>query len=418
MGGRRALCFATDDALGLSADPRVKEAALAATRRYGTQGGRDLALQHELEQRLAAFVGREQVVVASDAGSLLHPLGALSDVCLGAVRRPCWPSSTLASGMRQAFDPDVLETELAADLEAAKLVVAPSVHPDEGDLSPLPRINELCHRFGAALLVDETWGFGTLGKTGAGGAELLLGSDVSPMLVFGFEGALASRGVALAGPAEVVRAIREGVPEGARSAPAQLGAALKAIEIIAAEAGRRARLFDASARLMAGVRAMGLDTGPSVTPRVPVWVGDEVRCDRLAQALLEAGVWCRAVLVPAKARLVLLPQATHSDDQIDQALEIIERVARKGGLLPEARPLAVPAVEMARPDRFVLAAASAPHWHDGEVAPTRSASAATAGMASRVFAAVETLTWRATNLRGSDVRKMIELPRALLKRRR
>ena len=418
LDGRRALNFASGDALGLATDPRVKEAAHAATRRYGTQGGSGLQTMTALEERLASFLGREQAVVSNDAHALLAPLLERVDLAFADGRRPVWPTSALPAEPTRLADVDALETALQAEPEACSLVLASAIFADEGDLSALPRLSELSGRFGAAMVIDESRSLGVLGETGAGAGEQLLGRDVSSLVVASLDGALASRGVLLAGPAEIISAVRAGLFDGERPAPSSVAAALKALELLQAEPPRRQRLFDVTARLMTGLRALGLDTGPSVTPRIPIWVGDEVRCERFAQALLEAGVWCQASLVPSRARLLLLPQATHSDVQIDQAIDVIERVARKAGLLPESRPASVAAVELARPGTFTLSAACAPHWNEPQPITSEAAGARPRDLAARVFSAVETLTWRAANLRGVDVRKLLERPRGLLKRRK
>jgi 8-amino-7-oxononanoate synthase len=176
------------------------------------------------------------------------------------------------------------------------------------------------------------------------------------------------------------------------------------------EPQRRTRLFDVTLKLLDALRSMGFDTGPTVTPRIPLWMGDEVRAVRFGRALIENGVLCQIVALPRRARLILTPQATHSDAQIDQALSIIERTARKLELMPEPVGSELLPLELARPGTTFLASPCADHWlATPQTATPEDVVAALEpqrDLAGRVFNAVETLTWRAANLRATDLKRL------------
>lgn len=407
LSGRRAVNFGTDDALGLATDSRVKEAAAAAVRRYGTQGHATQVLTRQLEERLAAFVGREAVRVSGDPAALLSPFASAAASVLSDARHHAGLDRLLPKAPRQTRgDLIALESALQQS-ESPTLLVAAGIHSSEGDLSPLPRLLELATRAGATLLVDETRALGVLGSNGAGVAEHLLGQEPGLLVAASLSGALASRGAFIAGPRELIETL-----EGSTLSPANAAAALKALDLITAEPQRRARLFDVAMRLLEGLRAMGFDTGPTVTPRIPLWMGDEVRALRFGRALIENGVLCQIVALPRRARLLLTPQATQSDAQIDQALGTIERTARKLEMMPEPVASELAPLALARAGTSMFATPCADHWLAtapiGAVATASDADAQTAprDLTARVFDAVEMLTWRAANIRAPDLKKL------------
>jgi 7-keto-8-aminopelargonate synthetase-like enzyme len=404
LAGRRAVNFGTDDALGLATDARVKEAAAAAIRRYGTQGHAAQVLTRELEERLAKFLGRERARVSGDPAALLSPFAAASAAVLSDARHHVGLDRLLPRAASHARG-DLLALESAlADATPPALLVAAGIHAGEGDLSPLPRLHELATRCDATLLIDETRSLGLLGPNGGGVAEHLLGSEPNLLVAASLSGALASRGAFIAGPKEVIDTL-----EGSTLSPANAAAALKALDLIQLEPQRRARLFDVTLKLLDGLRMMGFDTGPTVTPRVPLWMGDEVRALRFGRALIENGVLCQIVALPRRARLVLTPQATCSDAQVDQALAIVERTARKLEMMPEPVGSELHPLELARPGTTLFSSPCAEHWlatpseHAVEHEPTPAAPRDVAG---RLFDAVETLTWRAANMRAPDLRRL------------
>ncbi len=425
LGGRRVINADSTDLLGLSADPRVKEAAQAATRRFGAQGTWGMKPLHELEERLAAFTGNEAAVVTPGFEAALFPIVEGADQVLTDARSDFAERDFLhAIAARSALfrETDELEALLAAEPDAPSLIAVGAVHPFEGDLAALPRIAELATKAKAGLVVDESLSLGLLGSSGAGAVEHFGLADQVTLVLASLGGALGSRGWMIAGPRAVIDFVRDHLDEHACISPPSAAAALKALEIVQSEPQRRVRAWELAQRLHAGLRSLGFDTGPSVTPRVPVWIGDEVRADRLARVLLETGARVRAVPLRGRARLLLTLQATHTDAQVDQLLELLEKHGRRIGVLDGPRRVEAQTVHLARPGTFVTRAACGAHWDEAPATPpiaenqsvlAKVAQLPSRAMAGNFFDSVERLTWRAANLGAGDLRKLWQRRKAL-----
>lgn len=446
--GRRMVMCGSNNYLGLSADPRVKEAAVSAVKRFGStcSGSRllngTLALHEELEARLAAFLGHEAAVVVSTG--FQTNLAAMSGL-LGrhdVVFSDRQNHASLVDGIRLSFGAekkfrhnDVAHLEqllAAANPEQGKLIVSDGVFSMEGDLCNLPKIVELAERYKARILIDDAHGMGVLGTHGRGTAEHF-GLEAQTDLVMGtFSKSFASLGGVLAGPRDVIDYVRHKARPiifSASMTPAAVASALKSLEIIQAEPERRARLLDIAERMHNGFRGMGFDTGVSVTPVVPVLIGDQVKCFRFWKALFEHGVFANPVVPPAvepgHALIRTSYQATHTDAQLDRVLDTFDKVGRKMGILPHARPATFAPVKVARPGTYVIAnqashrwaAASAGLLANGEGSLHRIRQLSSREVANRLFDAVETLTWRAANFQSEDLRRLGATPRALWDRK-
>ncbi|MBS1151883.1 MAG: Aminotransferase, class [Myxococcaceae bacterium] len=425
LGGRRVLNADSTDLLGLSADPRVKEAAQAATRKFGAQGTWRMKPLHELEERLAAFTGREAAVVTPGFEAALFPVVEGADQVLTDARSDFAEREFLhAIAPRSARfrDTEDLEALLVAEPETPTLIAAGAVHPYEGDLAALPRIAELAAKANAGLVVDESLSLGLLGSSGAGAVEHFGLSDQVTLVLTSLGGALGSRGWMIAGPRAVIDFVRDHLDENACISPPAAAAALKALEIVQSEPQRRVRAWELAQRLHTGLRSLGFDTGPSVTARVPVWIGDEVRCERLARVLLETGARVRAVPLRGRARLLLTLQATHTDAQVDQLLELLEKHGRRIGVLDGPRRVDAEVVQLARPGTFITRNLCGAHWDEAPAAPAPSetqsvlsnlAQLPSRAMAGNFFDTVERLTWRAANLGAGDLRKLWQRRKSL-----
>lgn len=199
------------------------------------------------------------------------------------------------------------------------------------------------------------------------------------------------------------------------AAPA-LGACQRALELVKAEGHRRGRLFEVTRQLMEGLASLRLDTGPCVTPWVPIWLGDETRARVWLETLAQAQVQARAWLEPGRSRLLLAPAATMSDAEIDQLLSAIERCTRKAGGAAEQESAIVSPGPLATPGTFAVGSPCTPRWQPLMPSPAERAPGVEArgGISRRIGEAVETLTWRLANERPPTV----ELIRALIERAR
>jgi 8-amino-7-oxononanoate synthase len=405
-GSGRWLNVASDDLLGLGTDPRVKEALLSAARKVGLGRPVQSHLRDELQDRLQATLGHRCAVVGA-LGSTLQAVPSWR-FAVDARSRGLVPEAPSVNSADEA-EPLLSEQGLLG-------VVVEVVHPREGDLAPLLSYAEACQRAGGTLVAVDLLGLGTLGAGGAGACEHLglVGPEALRLSALGV--GLPGRGVVLWGPAGLVAEL-EAQLEPPLLAP--LGATTKALEILAAEPHRRARALDVAGQLLGGLRQLGLDTGPCVTPWIPVWIGSADLARAWLGALGEAGLAARAWLGPGNSRLLLSMAATASDDQVGQALEVLGRTARKVGLVLTPRPATSPL--LARPGSFATGTACAPHWfsHAAEPGQTEEAEPGPEHpLRDRLLDAVETVTWRASNASGRTLRRTAEALRALLGRRR
>ncbi len=439
--GRRTVMVGSNNYLGLASDPRVKEAAAIALKKFGTtcSGSRllngTLTLHEELEQKLAKFLKREAAVVVSTGFQTnLAGMSAL----LGRhdiVFSDRGNHASLVDGIRLSFgdekkfrhnDMEHLEKLLqAADPNAGKMIVADGVFSMEGDLCNLPKIVELAQRYKARILIDDAHGMGVLGVHGRGTPEHF-GLEAQTDLVMGtFSKSFASLGGVLAGPFDVINYVKHRARPiifSASMTPASCAAAIKALEIIEAEPQRRERLLDIAEKMHNGLRAMGFDTGISVTPVVPVLIGDQVKCFRFWKALFEAGVFANPVIPPAvepgHALIRTSYQATHTDDQLDRVLDLFEKVGRKMNIIPSTRPSTYTKVEIARPGTHVIANQASQRWAaasagllaDRGLSLEQISRMSSRDVANKVFDAVETLTWRAANLQPEDLKRISAAP--------
>jgi 8-amino-7-oxononanoate synthase len=375
MEGARRIMLGSNNYLGLTADPRVIEAAHDAIRRYGTgvTGSRllngTLDLHLELEAELAGWLGTEDALVFStghqaNLGALGTILGPEDTVVVDSGDHASILDGVLLSRAKlRAFRHnrlDLLEKRLQqAERDGGGiLVVVDGVFSMEGDVAPLPEIADLSERYGARLMVDEAHGLGVLGARGAGASELLGVEERVDLRMATFSKSLASCGGVIAGPADVIDFLRiQSRPFlfTASGVPAAVGAALAATRICRSDEGRElfARVLANGEYLNAGLRALGfhvvdpvaLPDGTRVaTPIVPVLVADDWKAALLWKALYEAGVYVNVALHPAVppggALLRTSVMATHERAVLDEALDAFAAVKRtfeaEHGPLPSA----------------------------------------------------------------------------------
>jgi 8-amino-7-oxononanoate synthase len=446
--GRRLIMIGSNNYLGLAGDPRVKEAAIGAIKRFGTtcSGSRllngTLAMHDELEAKLAKFLNREAALVVSTG---FQTNTATMSALLGRhdlVFSDRQNHASLVDGVRLSFgeekrfrhqDMEHLEKLLAAaDPKLGKIIVTDGVFSMEGDLCNLPKIVELAQKYKARVMTDDAHSMGVLGEHGRGTAEYF-GLEAQTDLAMGtFSKSFASLGGVIAGPVDVINFIKHrarSVVFSASMTPAAVASVLKALEILESEPQRRARLLDIAEKMHNAFRAMGFDTGVSVTPVVPVLVGDQVKCFRFWKALFEAGIYTNPVIPPAvepgHALLRTSYQATHTDEQLDRVLETVEKIGRKMNIIPETRPTTYEKVKIARPGTYVIsnkasrrwAAASAGLLADRGFSLEQIGKLSSRDVANKLFDAVEVLTWRAANLQPDDLKRLSTAPLRLWENR-
>jgi 8-amino-7-oxononanoate synthase len=357
--GRRMIMLGSNNYLGLTNDPRVKEAAIDAVRKYGSgcAGSRflngTLDLHVRLEERLAEFM-RKDAAVTFATGYQVN-LGAIS--CLvgkgDVVYLDKQDHACIIDGARLSFgevrkfkhnDPVDLARQMRNDVSArGRFIVVDGVFSMEGDIAPLPQIVAAAREFEAGVMVDDAHGIGVLGPTGRGTAEHFGLEDEVDLVMGTFSKSMASVGGFIAGDETVVDYIKHRARTlifSAAPPPASVAAALATVDIMEREPERRARLWENARFFSEGLRSLGLDTAGSQTAVVPVVVGEDDTALAMVQRLDEEGVFVNCVLSPAtppgRALIRTSLMATHTREQLTRALEAIERVARELSLLRPA----------------------------------------------------------------------------------
>ena len=375
MEGAERVMLGSNNYLGLTGDERVKQGARDALERYGTglTGSRllngTIGPHLELERELAEWMGTEDAIVfttghQANLGCIGTVLGPGDTVVVDSADHASILDGAILSRARlRPFRHNRLDKlertlERAAGDGGGVLVVVDGVFSMEGDVAPLPEIAERCARVGARLMVDEAHAVGVLGARGAGTSELLGVEDRVDLRMGTFSKSLASCGGFIAGPAEVIEYLRIASRPflfTAAAVPAAVGAALAAVRICrsAEGPGLFARVLENAAYLHRGLRELGLhvveparlpDGSRTVTPIVPVLVGDDWKAVLLWRALYDAGVYVNVALHPAVppggALLRTSVMASHERAVLDRALAafaaVKERFETEHGALPGA----------------------------------------------------------------------------------
>ncbi len=356
IGGRRMIMLGSNNYLGLTNDTRVKEAAIDAIRKYGSgcAGSRflngTLDLHVRLEERLASFMRQDSAVVFAtgfqvNLGAISCLVGKGDSVYLDKQDHACIiDGARLSFGEVRKFrhnDPADLRRQMRNDTASrGKLVVVDGVFSMEGDIAPLPEIVAVAREHDAAVMVDDAHGVGVLGPTGRGTAEHFGLEEEVDLIMGTFSKSMASVGGFIAGESTVIDYIKHRARTlifSAAPPPASVAAALATVDIMEREPERRERLWQNTRFFAEGLRSMGLDTGESETPVVPVVVGEDFTALQMVHRLHEEGIFVNCVLSPAtppgRALIRTSLMATHTKDQLVRALEAIEKVGREVGLV-------------------------------------------------------------------------------------
>ena len=357
IDGRRVLMFGSNCYSGLVNDPRIKEAAIEATRKYGTGCAGSpflngtLDLHKKLEARLAEYIGKEDVMIYSTGFGV--NLGVVSTLT-GREDYILWDEQDHASiieGRRLSFsqslkykhnDMDSLEKQLAKCApDKVKLIVTDGVFSMEGDVANLPKIVELAKKYDASVMVDEAHGIGVFGEGGRGTCNHFGVTDDVDLIMGTFSKSFASLGGFIATNKEITNYLRHHSRSyifTASITPASTAAALKALDLMIEEPERQANLWKLTDMALEGFRQAGFEIGNTSTPIIPLFVRDNFKTFAITSDLLEEGIFVNPVVSPAVAphdtliRFSLM--ATHTPEQVAEALEKITKVFRKHGILP------------------------------------------------------------------------------------
>lgn len=359
LEGRHVIMAGSNNYLGLTADPRVKQAAKDAIDRYGTgcSGSRYLTgtinLHVELEKRLAAFLGYEDVLLFSTGyqtalGSIAALVQKGDYVISDKENHACIISGCmLAKGGFAEFvrykhnDMDDLERVLQRIPDSAgKLIVTDGVFSVSGELANLPDMVRVAEKYGARIMVDDAHGTGVVGVGGRGTASHFGLVDKVDLTMGTFSKTFASLGGFIGGPERVINYLKHHSPAlifSASPTPASVASALKALEILEAEPWRIDKLLANAKKMRDGFHAMGFEVIDSNTGIVPVVLGDVDKTMIMWRKLYDKGVFVNAFVPPGvPPNLSMLRTSymtTHEDEHLDAILNIFGDVGRELGLI-------------------------------------------------------------------------------------
>ena len=356
IGDHRVLMCGANNYLGLTTEPAVRQAAIDAINEFGTSctGSRlangTLDIHRELEQRLAEYVGKERALVFSTGYQV--NLGVISAlVCKGdfvvtdkedhaSVVDGCLLSRGTIRRFRHNDIKDLDRVLSSLPHESGKLVVVDGVFSVTGDIAPLPAIIPLCKRYNARLLVDDAHAVGVLGGGRGTTAHFGVTDDVD--LIMGtFSKSFASMGGFIAGDEQIIHYLQHHARAFIYSAaltPPNVAAVLAALDIMISEPERISRLLQIGERMREAYTGLGFDIGTTQTPIIPIIIGEDFRALLVWKRLYEEGVYTNLFIPPGVPQNMALLRtsymATHTDEQLDEVLEIMERVGREANLIP------------------------------------------------------------------------------------
>jgi len=356
IDGKKVLMFGSNSYLGLTNHPKVKEAAIAAIKKYGTgcAGSRflngTLDIHTQLEDKLAKLVGKD--------GALCYSTGFqvnLGVVSILAGRHDYLildelDHASIIEGSRLSFskvlkfahnDMHALEAKLKlCHKDSIKLIVVDGIFSMEGDIIKLPELVKLAEKYGASVMVDDAHSLGVIGKNGAGTASHFGLTDKVDLIMGTFSKSFASLGGFIAADKEVINYIKHNSRSlifSASMTPASAAAVIATIDIMESEPERIKHLWDITAYALNGFKAAGFDTGKSETPIIPLFIRDDIKALMLTQILLTEGVFVNPVVSPAVPKEDCLIRyslmATHTKEQVEISIEKITKVAKSLGIL-------------------------------------------------------------------------------------
>ena len=356
INGKKMLMLGSNSYMGLTNDPRIKEAAQKALATYGSgcAGSRflngTLDIHIQLEEQLADFHGKEAALVfttgyQANVGTISALVGREDNIFIDRTDH-----ASIVDGARLCFSKRInkfthnevedLDRMLDQCSSKGKLVVVDGIYSMEGDIAKLPEIVEVAKKHHAAILVDDAHSVGVLGKIGNGTADHFNLTNEVDLIVGTFSKSLASIGGYVCGNRTVIDYLKHhsrALIFSASMSPPNVAAAQKALEIVINEPERREALWRNTMFMHKGLREMGLDIGETETPIMPVVVGETERCFALWRSLHDAGIFINPVVAPAvppnRALVRLSVMATHTLDQLTYALETIEKHAKAIGII-------------------------------------------------------------------------------------
>jgi 8-amino-7-oxononanoate synthase len=356
--GHEVIMAGSNNYLGLTNDIRTIEAAQQALTKYGTgcTGSRylngTLDIHLELEEKLAAFMGKENCVLFSTGyqtnEGTIQTIAQRNDIIFSdRDNHACIVVGTLCSNAKtmryQHNDMGQLRKLLEkADPDAGKIIITDGVFSMSGTLAKVPELVKLAKEFNARLYLDDAHAVGVIGEGGRGSASVFGLTDEVDLISGTFSKSFASLGGFIVGNKQVIEYIRHTSPAHIFSAsmpPANVATVLKALEILQEEPWRIERLEEISIYMRTELKNLGFNVWSSESPIVPVVIGDMMDCFKFWKDLFEEGVYANAVVPPAvpKGQSLLRTSymASHTNEHLDRILEAFRKVGLKHGIIDQ-----------------------------------------------------------------------------------
>ena len=354
--GKEIIMLGSNNYLGLTNHPQVKEAAQKAIAKYGTgtAGSRflngTLDIHIELEDKLAALVGKEKALVFStgfmvNQGVLSSLVGRNETIIVDRTDH-----ASIIDGARLSFadvrkfkhnDMENLELVLKSEQKTPKLIIVDGVFSMEGDIAKLPEIVELANKYDAFLMVDDAHGVGVLGDHGRGTCNHFDLTDQAGLIMGTFSKSLASMGGFVAGDTDIMHYIQHtarALMFSASMPPASVASVSAAVDLMLEETWRHEALWRNNDIMRERLDDAGFNTGPSETPIIPAVVGEDMAAFVMCTRLAEEGVFVNPVVSPAvdagNALIRLSLMATHTEDEIHKAMDIMVKVGKELEIIP------------------------------------------------------------------------------------
>jgi glycine C-acetyltransferase len=355
--GKDVVNLASNNYLGLTTHPKLIEAAIAATRKYGAGSGAvrtisgTMDLHMELERRIAAFKNVEACVVfqsgfAANAGTVSAILTPEDHIISDQLNHASIIDGARLSRAKIHVFPhrdheaaDRILTELDG-VSTRKLLITDGVFSMDGDIGPLPELVAVAEKHGAIMMVDDAHSSGVLGRNGRGTVDHFGLHGRVDIQVGTLSKSIGVLGGYVCGTKDLIEFLYHRARPFLFSTshpPAVTAACLAAFDILEAEPERIEKLWENTRYLKKGLVELGFDTGVSETPITPVMAGDAARAFRLSDELFAEGVLATGIGFPTvakdKARVRTIVNATHTTEQLDRALQAFQVAGRRVGLI-------------------------------------------------------------------------------------
>ncbi|MGM0441465.1 MAG: aminotransferase class I/II-fold pyridoxal phosphate-dependent enzyme [Elusimicrobiota bacterium] len=354
--GKKMIMMGSNNYLGLTSHSTLKKAANNATTKYGVGcvGSRflngTLDMHVDLEERLAGFVNKESSLLFTTG--MQTNLGVISALVgrKDVVITDKYDHASIIDGCRLSYgqleryrhnDMDELKDILEKHgKDTGKLIVVDGVFSMEGDLADLPNIVPLAKEYNARILVDDAHGIGVMGENGRGTAEHFGLEDEIDLIVGTFSKAFASTGGFVAGDEDIIHFLKHNARSlifSASPSPANVASVKEALKIVKKKSIRREDLWENTRRLREGFEKLGFNTGESVTPIIPLIVGDNEAAFKMWRGLFDNGIFTTPVVSPAvpenRALIRVSVMATFNQNHIDMALTVCGEVGKELGII-------------------------------------------------------------------------------------